>query len=104
MPARAASMLALAHRLEGDLATGVFASAEEVARLLDVTPARVSRLRRLTMLAPDIQEQVLCLEAVDGRQPVLEKWLCDAVAVHVDWNRQRTVWQSRAVSSSRARK
>jgi hypothetical protein len=99
-PARAARMLALAHRLERDLAAGVFASAEEVARLLHVTPARVSRLRRLTLLAPDIQEEVLFLEAVDGREPVLEKWLCDAVAAHVDWQAQRLVWRDRCVRQS----
>ena len=43
-PARAACMLALAHEIEHGLAQGLFASAEEAARLLGVTGARVSRL------------------------------------------------------------
>jgi hypothetical protein len=94
-PARAACMLALAHRLEEDLSTGAFDSGEGAARALGLTGARISRLLRLTLLAPDIQEEVLFLETVDGCEPVHEKWLCDEVAAIIDWNGQRAVWRGR---------
>jgi hypothetical protein len=100
-PARAACMLALAHEIEQGLSRGLFTSAEEVARLLGVTGARVSRLLRLTKLAPDIQEEILFLEAIDGCEPIHEKWLCDAVAIHRAWARQREIW--RAMSPPRRR-
>jgi hypothetical protein len=100
-PARAACMLALAHEIEHGLSRALFTSAEEVARLLGVTGARISRLLRLTQLAPDIQEEILFLEAIDGCEPIHEKWLCDRVAIHRAWDRQREVW--RAASPPRRR-
>jgi hypothetical protein len=87
-------MLALAHEIEHGLSCGQFTSGEEVARLLGVTGARISRLRRLTKLAPDIQEEVLFLEAIDGCEPIHEKWLCDEVAIHRLWEHQRTIWRA----------
>lgn len=92
-PARAAHLLAFAHWIEAELARGAFSSASEVARLLGVSRERVSRLRRLTMLAPDIQEELLFLEMVDRREDVCVKWLTDKVARHLDWEEQRRVWR-----------
>jgi len=92
-PARAARMLAFAHRLEADLERGRFVSASELARLLGVSRERISRLRRLTVLAPDIQEELLFLEMVDRREDVCVKWLTDKVARHLDWEEQRRVWR-----------
>jgi ParB-like chromosome segregation protein Spo0J len=62
-------MLALAHTLEAAIAAGEFADRADVARHLGFTRARVTQLLDLTLLAPDIQEAVLALEAVDGVEP-----------------------------------
>lgn len=46
------------------LEQGTYQSAVEIAEAENVAPSFVSRLLRLTLLAPDIQEVVL-----EGRQP-----------------------------------
>ena len=46
------------------LDTGVHATLEDLARAKGVAPSYVSRILRLTLLAPDIVEAIL-----DGRQP-----------------------------------
>ena len=53
--------------------------------------ARVSQLFDLALLAPDIQESVLDLEAVDGVEPMAERSL-RAVARAGTWEEQRTMW------------
>ena len=45
----------------------------------------------LTLLAPDIQEQVLFLEAVDGREPMSERDLRTVIYAG-DWGAQRVQW------------
>ena len=46
----------------------------------------------LTLLEPDIQEQVLFLEAVDGREPLRENQL-RSVFRERSWARQREMWR-----------
>jgi hypothetical protein len=74
-PARLAIMLALAHKIQAAIDRGVVHDRAEVARRLGLTRARVTQLLDLTLLAPDIQEAVLALEAVDGAEPVSERAL-----------------------------
>jgi hypothetical protein len=92
-PARAASMLALAYQIDEAIADGLFASASDAAQLLGVSRERASRLLRLLTLAPDIQEEVLFLEAIDDREPVCIKWVTDVVARELAWRDQRRVWR-----------
>jgi ParB-like chromosome segregation protein Spo0J len=66
-------MLALAHTLEAAIRTGKLRDQAEAARRLGLTRARMTQLLALLQLAPDLQERVLCLEAVDGREPVTER-------------------------------
>ena len=56
--------LARAFRWRMMLDTGVHATLEDLARAKGVAPSYVSRVLRLTLLAPDIVEAIL-----DGRQP-----------------------------------
>ena len=90
-PARIAQMLALAHRLEAAIERGDYADRADVARQLGFTRARITQLLDLTLLAPDIQEQVLDLEAIDGREPLTERGLREVVR-HEGWAEQRAVW------------
>jgi hypothetical protein len=90
---RAARLLALAHRLEGLLRTGVVRDYAELARLGRVTRARVSQVMALLLLAPDIQEQVLFLPRTErGRDPVILHDLLP-IAATADWRRQRRLWE-----------
>ena len=90
-PARVAQMLALAHRIEAAIESGEYRDRADVARQLGLTRARVTQLLDLTLLAPDIQEHLLGLEAVDGDEPVSERALRRLVR-EVEWRRQRGAW------------
>lgn len=90
-PARIARMLALAHRLETAIERGDYRDRADIARQLGFTRGRVTQLLDLTLLAPDIQEQILNLEAVDGREPVTERAIREVVA-QTQWDEQRRVW------------
>lgn len=90
-PARVALMLALAHRIEREVADGKLADHAEAARRLGLTRARVTQLCDLTLLAPDIQEEVLFLDSNDGVEPLSERALRPIVA-EPSWTRQRELW------------
>jgi len=90
-PARVALMLALAHKIEDAIARGQVRDQADVARRLGLTRARLTQLLDLLLLAPDLQEQMLFLEAVDGVEPVSERAL-RAVACVGRWAEQRTAF------------
>ena len=54
-----ALLLALAHHMERQLATGAIKSQNELAERMGITRARVTQIMNLTLLAPEIQEHVL---------------------------------------------
>jgi hypothetical protein len=96
-PLRVARMLALAHECEALIAAGVVADRAELAGVLGFTRARVTQLMDLTLLAPDIQEEILVAEVEPGRDPVTEHALRVIVRAN-DWREQRCRWHA---SSSR---
>ncbi len=76
--------LARAFRWRKMLDTGAHATLEDLARATGPAPSYVSRVLRLTMLAPDIVEAIL-----DGRQPA-ELQLDDLQAgFPLEWEEQR---------------
>jgi hypothetical protein len=91
-PAHVARMLALAHHLQRAIDRGLVPDRATVAKRLGLTRARVTQLLDLLLLAPDLQEQVLHLEAVDGVEPVSERVL-RAVARAGTWAEQRAAWK-----------
>jgi len=76
-PARVAQMLGLAHRIEEAIERGDYRDRADAARQLGITRARVTQLLDLLLLAPDIQEHIVFLEAVDGVEPLSERALRD---------------------------
>ena len=93
-PARVARMLALAHRLQAAIDQGKYEDRADLARQLGFTRARVTQILDLLLLAPDIQEQLLFAEAVDGVEPVSERGLREVVR-HESWVEQRESWDDR---------
>lgn len=68
----------------------------DLARLGHVTRARVTQITNLLMLAPEIQETILCWPLVtSGKDPISERGVRDVV-LELDWGRQRTVWKQLA--------
>ncbi len=77
--------LARAFRWRRMLDTGVHATIEDLAQAKGVAASYVSRVLRLTLLAPEIVEAIL-----DGRQPA-ELQLDDLLAgFPLEWQQQRT--------------
>ena len=87
-PAKVARQLALAHHLQAAIERGLVADQAALARKLGLTRARVTQLFDLLMLAADLQERVLALEAVDGAEPMAERTLRE-VAHAGTWAEQR---------------
>lgn len=65
-PARVAVTLALAHMIQRAIDRGEIRDQAEAARRLGVTRARMTQILDLTLLAPDLQEEVLFHDAVCG--------------------------------------
>ncbi len=92
-PARVAQMLALAHQLQATVAKGQRRDRAALARDLGLSRARITQLLDLTLLAPDIQEELLFLEAVDGREPLSIRALRPLVKLP-SWRDQRAFWSA----------
>ncbi|MCL2000730.1 MAG: hypothetical protein FWG74_04780 [Planctomycetes bacterium] len=85
--------LARAHRWRKRVEAGEFASYEDLARRLGLTRSYVSRVLRLTLLAPDMIEAIL-----DGREP--SGFSLDAVYradLPMEWPAQRRMFGFPAV-------
>lgn len=90
---RVSRLMALAIRLERLLAEGVARDYADLARLGGVTRARLTQIMNLTLLAPDIQEELLFLpRTMHGRDPISEPQL-RAIAAIPNWRKQRTLWR-----------
>ena len=90
---RVAKLLALAHRFEAMLQRGEVAGYADLARLGQVTPARISQVMALLGLAPDIQEAILYLpRTVRDRDPIQMYDLLPLTTV-LDWKTQRRLWE-----------
>jgi hypothetical protein len=76
--------LARAHRWNRMLEAGRYRSAQEIADAEKIGRSFVSRLLRLTLLAPDLQEAIL-----EGRQPKGLQLEQLTRAVPAEWDEQR---------------
>ena len=76
--------LARAFRWRRLLETGVHTTIDDLAAAEKINPSYVSRILRLTLLAPDIVEAIL-----DGRQPAEMTVKELARPLPVDWERQQ---------------
>ena len=100
---RVARLMALAIRFDGLVRSGAVADYAELAELGHVSRARISQIANLSLLAPDIQEQILFLPRTrNGRDPFRLAML-QPIALSPDWGRQRRLWKElqRMVSGPR---
>jgi hypothetical protein len=78
--------LARAHRWQRLLENGTYASIAEIAKAEQINDSYVSRLLRLTLLAPEIVKGI-----VDGRQTPVVTLDRLARPLPVEWNAQQAV-------------
>lgn len=90
---RVARLMALAIRFDEMIRSGEAKDATELAILYDVTQPRMSQIRALSLLAPDIQEALLNLpQETNGRSPIHEK-LLRPICSEIHFDRQREMWE-----------
>jgi hypothetical protein len=86
---RITRLMALATKFQILIQQGVVRDYADLARLGRVSRARITQLMNLLNLAPDIQEQLLFLNIMDGcRAPITERTLRAVVKVP-HWDDQR---------------
>jgi hypothetical protein len=100
---RVTRLMALAIRFETLIRDGEVQDLAEIARLGQVTRARVTQIMNLLHLSPDIQEAILALPRVEsGRDPITERELRPIAAIP-DWRKQRAAWRAVLASIEDAR-
>src|SRR3954470_5266863 len=82
---KVARLMALAIRFDGLLQRGEVKDYAELARLGHVTRARMTQIMNLLNLAPDLQEAILFLLAVNRGRDLLKEWQVRPVAAEVLW-------------------
>lgn len=87
-------MMALAIKFQGMLRDGIVRDQTELARLAQVTQPRMTQILNLNLLAPDIQEAILFLNADTA---VSEKVL-RLIMMETSWAAQRRMCQTLAAS------
>jgi len=89
-----ARQLALAHEIERRIRASELDDLAHAARAFGLTRARVTQIVNLTLLAPQIQAEILALPPVTvGRDRITERTLRPIVAEAV-WERQMAMWQT----------
>jgi DNA invertase Pin-like site-specific DNA recombinase len=92
---RITRLLALAMKFEGLIQQGVVKDYAELARLGQVSRARITQIMNLLNLAPEIREQILfCAPGVAGEKNLREKSI-RTLSAEVIWSRQRKLWKQR---------
>jgi alkylated DNA nucleotide flippase Atl1 len=87
-------VLALAHHFAAMIRAGDVADYADLARLTGFTRARITQMMDLTLLAPDIQGQILTWPRVSGERGAPSEKRVLVVAREVEWGRQRERWET----------
>lgn len=89
---RLTRVLALAHHFAELIRSGVVADYADLARLTGFTRARITQMMDLTLLAPDIQEQILTWPRVKGERSAPSEKRVRKIAGIVAWGEQEQAW------------
>jgi len=96
-------LLALALKFEDLIHQGVIQDYAELARLGQVSRARVTQIMNLLNLSAEIQEEILAgTEAAPGTRGVRETTV-RALSAEVSWSRQRELWRKTSTRLSSPR-
>jgi len=90
---RVARVLALAHHFDHLIEQGMVKDYAEIARLSQLSRARVAQIMTLKFLAPDIQERIALLSQSHGKDVISEKQL-RRIAMIPEWDRQLQIVDS----------
>ena len=93
---RVARLMALAIRFEELVRVGEVESHADLARLGQVTRARISQIMDLLCLASDIQEEILFLPLMERERDAISEHELRVVCAVADWREQRRRWRELA--------
>ena len=89
---RISRLVALAIYMQDLVNRGEVADYAELARLGQVSRARITQIMNLLHLSPDIQEEILLLPRSEGcADPITEKMVRPIAAIP-NWRKQRALW------------
>jgi hypothetical protein len=91
---RISRYMALAIHFEDLIRQGVVTDYADLARLGHVTRARVTQIMNLRLLAPEIQEELLFLEAITNRVDLIQLKRLQTIATDFNWEDQRKHWRN----------
>ncbi|MBU4376582.1 MAG: hypothetical protein KKD29_03790 [Candidatus Omnitrophica bacterium] len=83
--------LVLAHHVERVLAEGKAKDYGQIAGWLHISHPRLIQIVTLTLLAPDIQREILL--STDEKINNLPEYKTREITNEFDWEKQRTLWQ-----------
>ena len=90
---RVSRLMALAIRLQKLIRSGEISNYSDIARLGQVSRARVTQIMNLLLLAPDIQEEILFLpRTLKGHDLIRERDLRTIVTI-TQWDEQLKMWE-----------
>lgn len=92
-PPRISKLMALAIHLDDLVARGQLPDYATAARLGQVSRARITQIVNLTLLAPDIQEELLFLPKTSREVGGLNTRHLQPLAREPDWQCQRARWK-----------
>jgi hypothetical protein len=90
-PLRVAKLMALALRCDHLIRSGAVHDATDLAVIAHVSQPRMTQILNLTLLAPDIQEELLFLD--EDRAGSLGEHHLRAITRLVRWDKQRVAWR-----------
>jgi Recombinase len=91
---RITRLLALALKFEELIRSGSVSNYAVLARLGQVSRARVTQMTSLLNLAPDIQEEILFLGPTEAKQLRIAEPLLRKLTATLLWNQQREQWRN----------
>ncbi len=91
---RVARLMALAIRFDTLVRRGEVDSHADLARLGQVTRARISQIMDLLCMAPDIQEEILFLPLIERERDAISEHELRVVCAVADWREQRRRWRA----------
>lgn len=90
---RITRLMALAIKLQDMIDRGEIKDYVDIARLGYITRARASQIMNLTLLAPDIQDEILGWTSEVGRVLSVTEREVRTLIRHASWKRQREAWK-----------
>jgi len=91
--ARVLCLMAIAIHLDQLISEGAIEDFAEIARLENVSRARVTQILNLRLLAPDIQEALLRLPRTTSGHDRFNFREIQSIAMESDWKVQRRMWR-----------